>query len=147
MALRIREPEISPRQALANIRARLDAAIKEGKNKAGATPKTEAVLEGVDAPDDEYGDDLDFSSLSEDEPKPSDAPKAVSDNEYGDDISFDELDKQDKPAPSAKDVKPAGQAPSAAPTTFNKPRRPSKAEQELLDKQLKAFERDRKSVV
>lgn len=143
MALRIREPEISPRQALANIRARLDAAIKEGKNKAGATPKTEAVLEGVDAPDDEYGDDLDFSSLSEDEPKPSDAPKAVSDNEYGDDISFDELDKQDKPAPSAKDVKPAGQAPSAAPTTFNKPRRPSKAEQELLDKQLKAFERQR----
>lgn len=105
MASKFQTPEITPTQALDNIRERLYKAVEEGKKKAGVAPKTEAVLEGAaNSDDDEYGDDLDFSELSEPGtqwPQDTDEQKDGPDDEYGDNLSLDMLDEKEE-SPSAK---------------------------------------------
>ena len=97
MASKFQTPEITPAQALDNIRARLYKAVEEGKKRAGVAPKTEAVLEGAgnSDDDDEYGDDLDFSELSEPEPQQP-QEKDGPDDEYGDNLSLDMLDEKEE---------------------------------------------------
>lgn len=137
MASKIQTPEITPNQALANIRARLYKAVEEGKKKAGAAPKTEAVLEGAGNSDDEYGDDLDFSELGESEPQqpqPAKEQQNGPDDEYGDNLSLDMLDdKGESPSPSTEksDEQPRPTTSKrtynglGAPTTVTVSRRPT----------------------
>ena len=137
MASKFQTPEITPAQALDNIRARLYKAVEEGKKKAGVAPKTEAVLEGAgnSDDDDEYGDDLDFSELSEPEPQQP-QEKDGPDDEYGDNLSLDMLDeKEESPYTEKSDVQPRTAATSkrtynglGAPTTVTVSRRPNEVD-------------------
>lgn len=106
MTSKFQPPEITPAQALDNIRERLYKAVDEGKKKAGVAPRTEAVLEGVDnSDDDEYGDDLDFSELSEpdvQQPRVALEPNESPDDEYGDNLSLDMLDETGEDSSSEK---------------------------------------------
>lgn len=138
MASKFQTPEITPAQALDNIRARLYKAVEEGKKKAGVAPKTEAVLEGAgnSDDDDEYGDDLDFSQLSEPEPQQP-QEKDGPDDEYGDNLSLDMLDEKEEESPSTEknDVQPRTATTSkrtynglGAPTTVTVSRRPNEVD-------------------
>lgn len=138
MASKFQTPEITPAQALDNIRARLYKAVEEGKKKAGVAPKTEAVLEGAgnSDDDDEYGDDLDFSALSEPEPQQP-QEKTGPDDEYGDNLSLDMLDEKEEESPSTEksDVQPRTATTSkrtynglGAPTTVTVSRRPNEVD-------------------
>ena len=137
MASKFQTPEITPAQALDNIRARLYKAVEEGKKTAGVAPKTEAVLEGAgnSDDDDEYGDDLDFSELSEPEPQQP-QEKDGPDDEYGDNLSLDMLDeKEESPSTEKNDAQPRTAATSkrtynglGAPTTVTVSRRPNEVD-------------------
>lgn len=136
MASKIQTPEITPEQALANIRARLYKAVEEGKKKVGVAPKTEAVLEGAgNSDDDEYGDELDFSELGETEPQqpqPAKEQQNGPDDEYGDNLSLDMLDeKGESPSTEKSEEQPRPTTSKrtynglGAPTTVTVSRRPT----------------------
>lgn len=136
MASKFQTPEITPAQALDNIRARLYKAVEEGKKKAGVAPKTEAVLEGTgnSDDDDDYGDDLDFTELSEPEPQQP-QEKDGPDDEYGDNLSLDMLDeKEENPSTEKSEAQPRPTTSKrtynglGAPTTVTVSRRPNEVD-------------------
>jgi len=122
MAIKIQEPEISPKQALTNIRKRLYKAVEEGKRKAGLPAKTEAVFEGVD--DD---DELDFSTMETGDSQPDDA---------GDELDFSQMTtEENEPAVPAEAKVP--------PKTFaiNKPKKVSREERLLSERRSRELKR------
>ena len=158
MASNIKTPELSPRQALTNIRQRMEAAIEEGKKKAGVSVKTEAVFEGAGETTNKYDDDIDFGEWDQ----PSE-PSANTNNKYDDDIDFGESSQPsevqatannkyddnidfDKPvATGGKGNVPAKEAVPEQPSVFasKKPRRLSREEREANEKRLREFEQQR----
>lgn len=151
MALNIKTPNISPKEALSNIWARVTKAVEDGKKKAGVTAKTEAVMEAAsDADDDEYGDVDLFGDDTTETAKTDTAPveSTKPDSEYGDEDLFGEPE----PATPAQDPKvikgvlgtdgklnkETSGEPSAS--TWKKARTPSKDEKELNAKRLREYE-------